>query len=603
MGKLKKRSRSSNHRANPVAQNKRVKEDKQNETLRTNKVLPLITNLSASAPNDRSMALGSISVLAEDPTFRKLLLKEKLLQILMEQSLKDSNDEIIVESFGLLRNLVIEEGYDVAIYLWRQNIWKEIESNLEKAKVSFDGLVKGDGKNGKVETALLFDYLENLISLIVGLGDSADLLFEQIFEKIDPIVGFLKKILEYAVDYEKKTLRTSINLFNAVLDLIYNFSTQSLDFTQSLISQWEFNFEVLDQFVKDTPRCNELSRVYMKGIMLQLLDLNTTVNKDSSLLHSLEQIVFIIKDIDIDANRAVLLKEVDNANVENLNIDSKKRVESRSKFQSIELSVELITAAIEYAAFEGGSEEGNITKEFENLLEFLTGTILEALLSLLSYSEFRQSALTALNNLSWLFVKIGANIEVSISSKIWQSVLKLKDVEIEEKVHIFGVLWALATSNAGSEIQIDEPFINEVISDFQKTVDDPEVDSELKDEYLTRLVGFLGTIAKRQGSIERNLKISKFFIQQLDSLPKLSSVLAIEILDMFYEIYGDSEFDYDGPVFVNEGYLSTLEELTPAVKTAVKLIDKNKNPGLKLKAEEVFNNLGRFIQYKRSEAK
>lgn len=589
MGKLKKRSRSSKHRVNPLNRNKRIKEDNSNDPVRASKIVPLIAKLSASTPNERSMALGSISVLADEPKYRKLLLKERLLQILFEKTLKDDNDEIIVEAFGLLRNLVIEEGYDVSIYLWRQNIWKEIEENLEKAKRSLDSLIN-ESKNEKIGTALLFDYLENLISLIVGLGDSSEDIFEQIFSKIDPIMKLIKEILTFGIDLDNKNLKISINLLNSIFDLIYNFSSESIEFTRLLINKYEFNFEILNKFVNEISRSNELTKIYLQGIGIQLLDLDEDSNKNQSFYESLQQIFLIIKDIDINTNREILLKEIDN-NAETYNINLKKKIQSRSKFQAIELSIELITAIIEYIAF----EDNSLNESFECLIEYFSGTILNLLVSLLDFNEFKSSSLSALNNLFWLFNKIGFRIENS--KEVFNKILNLKDVEIEDKINIFGILWALIDD----DIEIEENIIDEIITEFEKISNEVEIENELKDQYLTRLVGFLGSLAKRQGNIQRNAKISKFLLNLLDSLPKISTILVIEILDIFYEIFCDGEFDYDLPVFVDGDYLNKLQELKPAIKTSIKLIDKNKNKILKERGDEVFNNLSRFIEYKKSE--
>lgn len=116
MGKLKRGRKNQKARVNPIANNSKKNFDKQeikDENTRNSKILPLINNLKSSVPNDKTMALGAITVLCEDERMRKLLLKEKLVLIIMEQCLNDSNDEIVVESFGLLRNIGIEEGYEV----------------------------------------------------------------------------------------------------------------------------------------------------------------------------------------------------------------------------------------------------------------------------------------------------------------------------------------------------------------------------------------------------------------------------------------------------------------------------------------------------------
>ena len=82
MGRSKKRSRASSSRLNPLR--KAGSNDNNKDTNVVNKKLqPLLQNLSSVVPNDRSIALSSISVLCEDAHMRQLLLKEKLVRELM----------------------------------------------------------------------------------------------------------------------------------------------------------------------------------------------------------------------------------------------------------------------------------------------------------------------------------------------------------------------------------------------------------------------------------------------------------------------------------------------------------------------------------------
>lgn len=136
MGKLKKGRKNQKARLNPIG-SKSQQDSKKDEATRTSKILPLINKLNSTIPNEKSMALGAITILSEDARMRKLLLKEKLISVVMQTCLNDFNDEIVVEAFGLLRNLGIEEGYDVVKYLWRQGIWTSIESALNKIDESF----------------------------------------------------------------------------------------------------------------------------------------------------------------------------------------------------------------------------------------------------------------------------------------------------------------------------------------------------------------------------------------------------------------------------------------------------------------------------------
>ncbi|KAH3669167.1 hypothetical protein WICMUC_005006 [Wickerhamomyces mucosus] len=621
MGKLKKKSRSSKYRSNPVnktlTKNDGTINNKQDENLKTNKIIPIINKLKSSIPNERSMAISTISVMIEDNKFRKLLLKEKLVQIILEQCLNDSNIEIVVESFGLLRNLVIEEGYDVSIYLWRQNIWKVIEINLLKSNNSFKEYIKDSKQFKNLEITLLFDYIENLLSLIFGLCDTCDDILEQIIsnDKLSTIFKIIKEIFEsncLKFDQINPQLLISINLFNTILEFIYNLSTQSDEFITKFLNEflsiWD-SFKIME-FIFNCNKTNELSKILIQGIILQFVK-----SIDQTLISNIFQnIINTIKDIDIKDERLKLLTEFDNSNDLNLNKINeinKIKIQSRSKFQSIDLSIEIITATLEILSTLSNFE---IDNQIERLL---IGEIPEILLKLTEFIEFRSKSFIGLNNLNWLII----NLELSnnlqwinnsklIFDKIMNELIIEQDLDLDCKTSIFGILWSDLIM-FGSEISIPLIFSQNSIDEVEKTIinnnenNDNDNENDDNDEYIIRLIGFLGNLAKFPNSIDLNFKISQLFFKILSILindqNKNLIKFKIEILDLIYEIYSDKSFDYDSKIFIHYQYLNKLIELKSQLKHEIKLIDKNQNKELKLRGEEVSDNLSRFIQYKQDE--
>lgn len=589
MGKLKKNSRSSRHRANPLAvKSKRgAKESKQDEQLTKTKILPLISKLQSLAPNERSMALGTICIMCDDPKFRRLLLKERLVQIVMEQCLTDSNSEIVVESFGLLRNLVIEEGYDVAVYMWRQNIWKVIQENLNKAQRGFQLFRDKPADFDSVAQTLLFDMCENLVSLITGLCDCSEDILASVMDEMSALRTFLKEILSYALDLEKKELMVTNSLFNAIMDLIYDLSSQSDEFITSFKQEWDMNLDVLESFVNEVPKFNNLSKVYIQGLKLQTLD---NISQEDAIVQVITKIIASVSEIDIEANRSVIVTECDNTKPQELKDDVKRRAIARTQFQTVELAVEILTAIMEMISY-----NESFTDE---LLTLLTGQIIQLLIALLPHLEFRSRVLTALNNLSWLFVAVGYGVEqwTQVCEQVITSIIPLvSESDLEEKVSVFGALWAILLSK--EEVSLDDAFIQQVITEVDQTLN---VEDEMRDEYLVRLIGVLATVSKAQGHVERNRAISQLLLQLLSN-PSVSAKVKVETLDQMFEIYDDAAYDYDAAVFRGDQYLKLLKELKPQLRTAFKLIDKNVDRELKLKSEEVYNNLGRFIEYKEGE--
>ena len=140
MGKTKKRSKASKARfsGQNYTQGAAATPDSANDIKIINeKVRPALEKLVSSDITDKTMAISTIGTMIEDPKQRALLLKEKLLKTLIDTSIKDENVQFVSEVLGLLRNISIEEGYDVCIFLWRQNIIEYMKKGLEIVQEAF----------------------------------------------------------------------------------------------------------------------------------------------------------------------------------------------------------------------------------------------------------------------------------------------------------------------------------------------------------------------------------------------------------------------------------------------------------------------------------
>lgn len=216
--------------------------------------------------------------------------------------------------------------------------------------------------------------------------------------------------------------------------------------------------------------------------------------------------------------------------------------------------------------------------------------------------------LISLNNFSWLLAS-SSQLPVEWfekSTNLWDRIVTLSasdDLEVQK--NCLNVLWGVMKS-LGGEVQskLDLKMVSGLVERGDAIRQEiTQAENELQLEFYKSLVGFLGNAAGVIGNVEVTSRIGKFLIQSIEELNGLNSPLyceiVVEALDTIYEVFGDSDFVYDGPVFVGENYLEKLVALEPQVKQMYKKIDKNKYPKLKMKVEETWMNLGGFIQYKR----
>ncbi|KAL1923083.1 uncharacterized protein VTP21DRAFT_9459 [Calcarisporiella thermophila] len=158
-----------------------------------------------------------------------------------------------------------------------------------------------------------------------------------------------------------------------------------------------------------------------------------------------------------------------------------------------------------------------------------------------------------------------------------------------------GCLWTLAR---GLEAQV--PITDEQIQSLISGLTSGTSGSQ------ARIIGTLGVIARRQGQIETNKMIGQLLLRIVHELPPngtTSPECAIEALNAIYDVYGDAEYDYDLPVFVEGRFLDALRNSVLPVRAMMKSIDRRKQNELRLRADEALMNLRAFIKYKENERK
>lgn len=644
MAKLKKNKRGK--KTNPLGEKPKSKQDQKDESTRQSKILPLINKLQSSVPNERAMAMGAIGILAEDTRMRKLLLKEKLILILMEQCLNDSNDEIVVELYGLLRNLAIEEGYDVCKFYWRSNIWASIEAGINKIETSFKFLEENEASTGsadkkakdKSKIQLLYDFTENLLSLVAGIANSSEDLFDAVLDKIDIPLALVTNLLQW----NSPKLRVTIKLYNALLNCLFEFTAESLPFIQKLAQVQNFQLDQLIACVNDPAQVNnKLGKIYVEGIKFNVYEVLHKYNFKQELATEILSTVFDVSTtIDLAKVNETLFKPIDNAEdpiTKNENGElsvpflSSKGEETPEKIQAnadllcVETSLDLIASLLEFISTNEDLIEDPIILS-ESTLSILIEKVYPFSMELLKFEidhqfklQLTEKALVVLNNLTWLFLSNSA-----IPTEWYERLINVIDItkillskeNIDYQKQCLNILWG-ASKSLGPEIRakLDESMIESLIKINQEFISSSfqdEVEGNLEDDRLAKLevfltaTGFLGSIASIVENTDITRVIAEFLLQLITffhdkSQYSLCNEIVIESLNLIYDIFGDSLYSYDRAVFYEGGYIERLQQIEPRVKVMYKRIDKNRNPQLKVRGEEALLNLGRFIQYKQSE--
>lgn len=200
----------------------------------------------------------------------------------------------------------------------------------------------------------------------------------------------------------------------------------------------------------------------------------------------------------------------------------------------------------------------------------------------------------ALNNLFCCFDKETLPQTPEYFVTVWNDLIacNYESMVLDLKTDFMDNLWSLVRlmdiswiSNSNPSVQ----FIQEIMQLFQS--------STIGESPRLACIGVLGFLAQAQGNISLNLKIGAFLMSVLFESSCIQE--KTQVLNELFDIYADASFDYNLPVFVEQGFLDKLLEFSHHYENQISSI-KN-NPLEYGRAEEAFMNLNEFIKYKRQE--
>lgn len=630
MGKLKTRSKLAQRRFKAKQLQKKSKGENEinvskisNEAARLQKVAPLITNLSSSSQNDRSMAINSINLMCgSDIELRRLFMKNDLVQIILSKLVHDENQDIVVDSYGLLRNLMIDEGYSLCIHLWRKDIWTLLSADFAKAIASLPHI--SDENVDQQQKDLLVNFIDNLIGCTDCLSSEMSISFFEgtLFGKItesnvfDFVFGILKQ-------------GSSKRLGLSCLTFIYDLATVSYKFIDFLCQSNEY-MEVLQSLPKK--ELGKQSKTYLLGIYLQLLEAKNELSNGKKLCSDIIAPLNAIYQNDVDLKYTV--EQLNLPYNENPSLQEAKSLDiAKQNYNVIDLELDLYTSIIEMLGDDYRTQQGN-SKNGETF-KLINSTLVEMLSSLIDAGFKDEKMLICVNNLIAFDRDICFSGAVLVSffqkvyahcSSLLNSLLKNDDqLSVDGQLEQIGQILKF---NVNYMLMTDQTQWNE---DVQRVVqiirlsesvgsklEAGEIDAGLLLDFNLGLIPYLGLIAKNCGDNSVTKDITKFLVdqkflrylelykktQKVEKLHKKIGFLVEETVDcvinVIFDIF-DDDYSYNRSIFHDGGLLQVLKEKLPEFRTIFKKVDKNVNQDVKDRMKETLNNLQSFIKYKQGE--
>ncbi|QPG77368.1 hypothetical protein FOA43_004781 [Brettanomyces nanus] len=589
-----------------------------NDVKEMQKVAPLMTNLTSSSQNARSMAVNSITLLCDnDAELRKIFLKNDLVKIILTKLLHDTNDDIVVDSYGLLRNLMIDEGYSLCMHLWRSDLWTLLESSFKKAIESLPHL--NDDKVTKVGKELLVNFIDNLIGCCDSLCSELPLkLFEDtILEKLQEC-GILKFIFELVK--QKPNGRLLLNS----LEFLYDLATISYKFI-SVIANDGDDIGVLND-ISDVSNVGKLSRAYLIGILLQVMEYKEEVSDRRKLV---DQILIPLSQIyEKDINLKATVDQLNLSYKSNPTAEESRQLGlAKDNFNTLDLILDLYSSVIEMVGENYESGKADPAADFFNnqLKQFLFDMI---------ESNFKDDkVLTCLNNLCIFdasnhlvdqkLLQFLDQVQQLLSEKFTQ-LLDSTDISNESLEEVnqllnfynsFTDMEDVSRWNVNADQMAKLTQLSGVIS---SKVEAGDVDALNFLQFNQFLIMYIGKISKNCDDLEITKGIVKFLVDEkflkyltlygtFKNAEQLHNKLGYLIEDTLnlainaiFDVF-DDDYSYNRPIFHEGGLLQVLKDHKDELKRVYKYIDKNVNPQVKKRTQETMENLVRFIEYKETE--
>lgn len=179
MGKVPKGSKGKPRRHNPV----RVPDSHLGHGVRLaeqtsskgGQVIPVLDKLDSPEVEDRRWACAAVSSLIQNDASTRRLLQAKGVVDKLITRLSDTDDDVIAEAVGSLRNLAVDGGYDMCAHIFNRNVLAPLKAFIPKITATLqEFLGTSPPKNPKGLKRRVYELAENVITLFWCLSETSN---------------------------------------------------------------------------------------------------------------------------------------------------------------------------------------------------------------------------------------------------------------------------------------------------------------------------------------------------------------------------------------------------------------------------------------------
>ncbi|OLN81015.1 putative ARM-like repeat-containing protein [Colletotrichum chlorophyti] len=663
MGKSRRNRGGQSHRKDPIAKAVKPPSDPELAALREKSILPVIKDLQSSEPKSRTAAAAAVSNLVTDDKCRKLLLREQIVHIVLNETLTDSSLDGRAAGWEILRVIAEEEEADFCVHLYRQDVL----SAIGFASQTILQNLAPDAKLSRAEVKVTWAITESVVALLSALAEAQD----EILEAVVSTEG-IKNLLFFIVAHADPPFTVCLDTLSALLTL----SEDNRRLAEEIVADESYKPLTALTKLQTTPgakcvlACGVLHNVFTA---LQWFD-STPGQKslsDASLISTLSSALqgtrhesdvpsksqwsnpkeVLQLALEILADIGTTLQQSmqggdkkegeewkgigdDTAMDEDDGDDKGSGEEDNADVdeEDDEMDEDEMHADMEMVTGADDDLDGEASMDDLPTLRELVQQAIPQLISLATPSsqsdgaaQLQAHALSALSNISWSIsvfdlsddhnagiLKAWTPSGKAIWGKVIVPILAANTADVELATKVTSLAWAVARTLPG-RVPLSGDEHNKFMALYQATKTLPSTstavangdkskDEEPEDPFQglgVKCIGVLGQLARDPAPIALNREIGIFLITTVSALPETPAADAVEALNQLFDIYGDETLECDKEVFWKDNFLQHFEAIQPKLKALVKTIDKRTLPELRTRVDEVVMNLGRFISYKK----
>ncbi|KAI0658472.1 ARM repeat-containing protein [Cubamyces menziesii] len=647
---------------------------------KTEAILPIIQKMESVDPLERKWACVAVSNLIQnDPSTRRLLQGKNIVGHLITR-LSDSEEEVVVEAAGSLRNLCIDGGFDICAEMFNKNILAPLKTFIPKISTTLSQFIASPKDSPENAQKLVYEFADNVITILWCLSETSNKALNAINQ-----ISLVPFLMSFLASRDKLPLST----VTSAAQCLYVLTDENQPIVEEVRSNAEYTACLLGIVRPDgaapKPNGKEKDTSDAKATAFRVLTCGILRNISPVPPPSIAATVDLDRDVVLPTLEPVLsstdLQEIAQAaqqaidqqesipQLESLSLkhtpksDHKtpselelERLETR--LRTVQLALEILTGMCatlpDPEVFSGapGGEDDNEDEDDEGMEDaedidmtieaessaaqgeapnspaFFT-TLVAPLLKFVqptalsfpplgapsphppttsALSAIHISALECLNNifLSMTTSARGRSSSLGLDSTSGRTVfeavwgaLRLVGTEVgvagqERRREMWdiavGVLWGVGNLFKGALIPTEEQI--QVLTQFCNATSDVQVK--------VKTIGTLECLAQHPDSVEANRMISSYLLSLLppNANPPTPTEPLLQAVSALIDIYSDENMPYD--VNFRQGrYLEQLVQSVEGVRKAVRGIDRKKERELRVRGEEVRDNLVAFIQYRR----